>query len=148
MSGVWTPYGEQLAEWWPRVGAMMLDWVILIVPTIVIDAVIQNAWGSTTEAAALEFVLVLAINAVYFGTLNGTGRGQTIGNRAAGIAVRDATTNEVIGNGRGMLRWFVRFALYLFLLLPGLLNDLWPLWSKQRQTLADQAARSVMIRVR
>lgn len=127
---------------------MLLDGIVLGVPILIINAIIQADWGSTTGAAALEFVMLIAIQAVYFGTLNGTGTGQTLGNRAAGIAVRDVTTNEVIGYQRGFLRWFVRFALYLFLAVPGILNDLWPLWHKQRQSLADQAARSVMIRVR
>lgn len=127
---------------------MLLDGLVLFVPTIVIQVVIEHAWGHTARAGALEFVLILAVGATYFGTLNGTGTGQTLGNKAAGIAVRDATTNEVIGYQRGLLRWFVRFALYLFLFLPGFLNDLWPLWNKQRQSLADQAARSVVIRMR
>lgn len=146
--GTWTSYGAPLAEWWPRVGAMLLDGIVLAIPTLIINAVLQHDLGNTAGAAALEFVLILAIQAVYFGTLNGTGSGQTLGNKAAGIAVRDASKAEVIGYARGFLRWFVRFALYLFLALPGLLSDLWPLWNKQRQTIADQAARSVMIRVR
>jgi uncharacterized RDD family membrane protein YckC len=145
---VWTPYGAQLAQWWPRVGAMLLDGLLLGVPTIIINAVLEHDLGNTSGAAALEFVLILAIQGVYFGTLNGTGSGQTLGNKAAGIAVRDAATNMPIGYARGFLRWFVRFALYLFVLVPGVLNDLWPLWNKKRQTIADQAARSVMIRVR
>ena len=127
---------------------MLLDGVVLFIPTLIVNAVIEHDWGNTTGAGALEFVIALAIGATYFGTLNGTGTGQTLGNKAAGIAVRDVATDQVIGYQRGLLRWFVRFALYLFLLLPGLLNDLWPLWDKQRQTIADQAARSVMIRVR
>lgn len=145
---MWTGYGAPLAEWWPRVGAILLDGLILGIPILVINAIIQADWGNTTGAAALEFVLFIAIQAVYFGTLNGTGSGQTLGNKAAGIAVRDVASNQVIGYSRGYLRWFVRFALYLFLAVPGILSDLWPLWHKQRQTLADQAARSVMIRVR
>ena len=121
---------------------------MLGIPILIINGIIQHDWGNTTGAAALEFVMFIAIQAVYFGTLNGTGTGQTLGNKAAGIAVRDAAANSVIGYQRGYLRWFVRFALYLFLALPGILSDLWPLWHKQRQTFADQAARSVMIRVR
>jgi uncharacterized RDD family membrane protein YckC len=146
--GVWTPYGAPVSEWWPRVGAMLLDSLILVVPTVVVELVIVAGFGSGVGASAAQFVISLLIGGFYFGVLNGTGTGQTIGNRAAGIAVRDANHNDVIGRGRGWLRWFVRFALYLFLVLPGLLNDLWPLWDRQRQTLADKAAGSVMIRLR
>lgn len=137
-----------VSEWWPRVGAMLLDSLVLAVPTIVVDAVISALAGSGAGAGAAEFVFALVVGGAYFGLLNGLGSGQTLGNKAAGIAVRDVATNEVIGAGRGLLRWFVRFALYLFLFLPGLLNDLWPLWDGQRQTLADKAARSVMVRLR
>jgi len=137
-----------LSDWWPRVGAMLLDGVILFVPSLVINGVISALIGGTTGGAALEFVVAIVVGGSYFGFLNGTGSGQTPGNKAANIAVRDVATNEVIGASRGWLRWFVRFALYLFLLLPGLLNDLWPLWDKQHQSLADKAARSVMIRMR
>lgn len=125
---------------------MLLDALILAVPTGIVTGALGAA-GTGPGVAGAQFVLVVAIGAAYFGGLNGTGRGQTLGNRAATIAVRDATGDTEIGLARGVLRWFVRFALYLFV-LPGLLNDLWPLWDDNRQTLADKAAGSVMIRLR
>ena len=92
-------------------------------------------------------IVTIAIGAVYFAILNGTGTGQTVGNRAPGIAVRDAVTGEAIGFKRALLRWFVRSVLYLALIIPGLVNDLFPLWDSRRQTIADKAARSVVIRL-
>lgn len=147
MTGPVTAYGAVLSSWWPRVGSMLLDSLVLAVPTLVINALFAHA-HTHAGAAAGSLVADMAIGAAYFGLLNGTGTGQTLGNRAAGIAVRDVRDNTVIGLGRGLLRWFVRFALYLFLVLPGILSDLWPLWDGLRQTLADKAANSVMIRVR
>lgn len=146
--GVWTDYGAQVSDWWPRVGAMLLDGVVLFVPLVVLSVVIAVVMGDSIGSAAMRFVATLAVNGAYFGILNGTGSGQTLGNRAAGIAVRDVASDTEIGLGRGVLRWFVRFALYMFAVLPGLLNDLWPLWDRRRQTIADKAARSVMIRLR
>jgi uncharacterized RDD family membrane protein YckC len=104
-----------------------------------------QAKSETKPSADPILVATAAIIGLYFSLLNGIGTGQTVGNRAPGIAVRDAKTGEVIGFKRGLLRWFIRFVLYLALVLPGLLNDLFPLWDSRNQTIADKAARSVVI---
>ena len=90
----------------------------------------------------------IVVAGLYFSILNGTHSGQTAGNHAPGIAVRDATTGLAIGFWRGLLRWFIRFVLYLAFGLPGLLNDLFPIWDSRSQTIADKAARSVVIRLK
>lgn len=157
-------FGAPLARWWQRVGSMLLDALVVGVPLIILNVVATDAFGTrhlTLEAtgfrvtrtlqggAALLVLLVLvALGGLYFAILNGTGRGQSVGNRAPNIAVRDAATGEAIGVWRGLLRWVVRFALYAALILPGILNDLFPLWDQRRQTLADKAARSVVVRLR
>lgn len=140
-----TSYGAPLADWWARVGAMVLDSVILLVPGFSIAAVI-GLFGSGPGAASLQFVVLVVMGGAYFTVLNGTGRGQTVGNIAASVAVRDVAEDTVVGVGRSMLRWFVRLALYVFV-LPGLLSDLWPLWDDRRQTLADKVARTVVVAV-
>jgi hypothetical protein len=40
----------------------------------------------------------------------------------------------------------MRILLYIFV-IPGVVSDLMPLWTARRQTLADKAARSVIIRL-
>jgi hypothetical protein len=80
--------------------------------------------------------------------LNGTGTGQTIGNKAPGIAVRDVDTGAAIGFARGLLRWFIRSILYIAFGIPGIVNDLFPLWDARHQSIADKAARSVVIRLK
>lgn len=141
-------FGSPLSDWWPRVGAMLLDSLVLLVPSVAISLVVSaETTAGSLSGVVLRYLLLAAVTGVYFTLLNGRRTGQTVGNLAAGIAVRDAVTGQVIGFSRGLLRWFVRFALYLFL-IPGVLNDLWPLWDRQNQTFADKAARSVMIRVR
>jgi uncharacterized RDD family membrane protein YckC len=160
-----TSFGAPLARWWQRVGSLLLDYLIVVVPLAIVNAIMNSAFGTvhtvkllngTFEtqrsiqgpAHALILIGTAAIMGVYFSILNGTGNGQTVGNRTPGIAVRDATTGEVIGFKRGLLRWFIRFVLYLALILPGLLNDLFPLWDSRSQTIADKAARSVVIRLK
>lgn len=140
-----TAYGAPLADWWARVGAMVLDSVLLLVPGFGIAAVI-SFFGNGPAEGALQFVVLIVMGGAYFTVLNGIGAGQTVGNMAASVAVRDVDSDTVIGVGRSLLRWFVRLALYVFV-LPGLLSDLWPLWDDQRQTLADKVARTVVVAV-
>jgi len=144
---------------------MVLDILIVGVPLLIVNAVVTSAFGTvrtvklfngtyaterTIQGPAHVVILIAtaAIVGLYFAVLNGTRTGQTIGNRAPDIAVRDAATGQVIGFKRALLRWFIRFVLYAALLLPGLLNDLFPLWDSRNQTIADKAARSVVIRLK
>lgn len=128
---------------------MLLDLVVLAIPTLMaesIAAAVASDSPSSTAAETAALVAAVVVSGLYFGILNGTGRGQTVGNRAVGIGVRDASTGAVVGVGRSLARWFVRYLLYAFL-IPGLLSDLWPLWDPQHQTLADKVAGTVMVRV-
>ncbi len=143
----------------------MLDYLIVVIPLAIVNAIANAAFGTVHivkllngtygtqrsiqgPAHVIILIATAAIAGLYFSILNGTRNGQTVGNRAPGIAVRDATTGEAIGFKRGLLRWFIRFVLYLALFLPGLLNDLFPLWDNRSQTLADKAAHSVVIRLK
>jgi uncharacterized RDD family membrane protein YckC len=142
---------------------MILDILLLGVPLGIVNSIVLAVFGHdhlrlvagryetvrTDGAVGLLFILVvLVVQALYFSCLNGQGTGQTVGNRAPGIAVRDVDTGEAIGLGRSFTRWLVRFALYVALIIPGIVNDLFPLWDARRQTIADKAARSVVIRLR
>jgi uncharacterized RDD family membrane protein YckC len=157
------PFGAPLARWWQRFGARLLDYLILLVPAIVLGVIFNQALGTWHWAVVNGYpervrslqggarlgmwLAVLAIEGTYFSFLNGRGSGQTPGNHAPQIAVRDLDTGRTIGLGRGLLRWFIRTILYAALVLPGLLNDLFPLWDSRRQTIADKAAHSVVIRL-
>jgi uncharacterized RDD family membrane protein YckC len=172
-SGRLAPY----ATWWSRVGSRIIDGIILFVPRLILVYVVLFNFDSSlrggrglffTQAGdffhsvEIAFPIVGALGILYFVLFNGLGTGQTLGNRAAGIAVRDATTGEAIGIARSFARSLVRTLLYaaflipafvkvpvpsLILWIPGLTNDLFPLWDARRQTLADKVARSVMIKV-
>ena len=157
------PFGAPLAGWWQRVGALILDGLVIGIPFGVLYVAAFAAFGHTVTIVTTElpiqqrvlpggvtgalFALFFVVSGLYFSLLNGKGTGQTPGNRAPGIGVRDLETGQLIGAGRGFLRWFVRAFLYAAFVVPGVLNDLYPLWDPHSQTLADKAARSVMIRV-
>ncbi len=142
---------------------MLLDMLVLGIPVGIVDLILSRTLGTAhyvivgiqTETVkslqgwglAALWLGNLALNGLYFSVLNGLGSGQTAGNHAPGIAVRDVETGEAIGLARGVLRWFIRIVLYATLVLPGLLNDLFPLWDARHQSIADKAARSVVIRL-
>jgi len=159
------PFGAPLAGWWQRVGAMLLDGLIVGVPLVILNGVLNAAFGirhlvvlaygisvwersiqGSGRAALILFDVVAGL--LYFAILNGTRGGQTAGNHAPGIAVRDVATGRTIGFWRGIARVLVRAVLYAAFLLPGLLNDLFPIWDRRHQTIADKVARSVVIRLR
>ncbi len=144
-------FGTPLSGWWRRVGAYLIDQLVLLIPVTIL-AIIVGAVGTTSHwplsvLDLLETAVVVTIEASYFAILNGVEEGQTVGNIATGIAVRDAQTGAIIGIGRSLLRWVVRLLLYVFT-LPGIISDLWPLWDAQHQTLADKTCGTVVIRVR
>jgi len=98
---------------------------------------------------ALIFIGWGVLLAAYFAVLNGRVKGQTLGNLAVGIAVQDALDGhdgQTIGLGRGFLRVFLRAVFYVAV-IPGLVSDLMPLWTKRRQSLADKIVKSVMVKV-
>jgi uncharacterized RDD family membrane protein YckC len=163
-------FGAPLSGWWRRVASILIDYIVLWIPYGIVVAILNqsnqgvahtfkcNIFGThaicTSHAGApfwvglLNFVIYLAVFGGYFGMMNGIGNGQTLGNMALGIAVRDAGDGSAIGVLRGMLRWFVRSLLYVMLFIPGVISDLFPLWDPENQTLADKAASSVVVRVR
>ena len=147
-----------LAGWWRRAGSMMLDTVVVTFPVLMVLGFVlgltsttnSNADPNATTSADTQlsfafYFVVVVVHGAYFTFLTARGDGRTGGNRAAGIAVRDFETGAVLPLRRSFIRWFVRVALYV-LVIPGIVNDLWPLWDKRNQTFADKAARSVVIR--
>jgi uncharacterized RDD family membrane protein YckC len=158
------PFGAPLAGWWQRVGSMLLDVLVVGVPMGILNVILNaslgtrhlamlangtTVWVRSLQGSSRVALLIadFCVPWLYFAILNGMGRGQTPGNHAPRIAVRDVDTGQAIGFSRGLLRWFIRSILYVALVLPGLLNDLFPLWDSRHQSIADKAARSVVIRL-
>jgi hypothetical protein len=47
---------------------------------------------------------------------------------------------------RALIRWAVAIGLTILLILPNLIDVLWPLWDSQQQALRDKAVGSIVIR--
>ena len=148
--------GGRLAGMGARFGGLVVDVIIVAIPTAIIGALLggfdtkKDCSGGvcttsfnftaslTVDLVAL--VLGIAYSAYFIGV-----KGQTIGHRAAGIRVVDLESGGVIGPGRGALRWFVMG-------ITGAICTLgyWsPFFdSQRRQGWHDKAANSVVVPAR
>lgn len=152
-----------LSGWWRRVGAALIDAVILFVGYFVAaspllfsifdDSPEATIWTFTPEALAVVG-LVSAVTVLYTCLLPVRTNGQTLGKMA--LSIRVVKLNGTPVDFRTM---FVRYPvmqfapalvgnylplLYLPSLLYGLLDYLFPLWDPRHQCIHDKVARTVV----
>ncbi|MGD8148414.1 RDD family protein [Ornithinimicrobium sp. Y1694] len=172
-----TPDGQPLAGWWHRVGARLLDGlllgifsVIVVVPLVapsfsdnirswmdaVFAAVDSGSAVTPDMPAALQSDMLrltvagVLVNIIYE-TAMVTAFGGTVGKLMTGLRVRLRETpgNPPVGPAA------IRGSIYAVLpqipwigWLLGLVNYLWPLWDPARQALHDKAAKTNVVRHR
>jgi uncharacterized RDD family membrane protein YckC len=127
-----------LAGWWRRVGATVLDGLIVGIPTEIIFAV---AGVSSVGRDGLEQVVLFIYVLLLIG---GTGA-RTVGNMAVGTRVVDAATGAPPGYGKAAVRAVVALVLNITV-IGGILDALWPLWDARNQTIHDKAAGTLVLR--
>jgi uncharacterized RDD family membrane protein YckC len=111
--------GGRLAGMGARLGGLVLDSIIIAIPTIILGALFGgfhssrscDAFGSCTNSYNFSTSLTVDLVALilslgYVAYFVGV-KTQTPGHRAAGIRVVDVNTGAPIGPGRAMLRQFV-----------------------------------------
>jgi uncharacterized RDD family membrane protein YckC len=131
------------AGWWTRVGAYVLDLVVLGL-ILFAFAIVGYAVG---RSAGLVLMLILWVVFAWLGywiILEGGERGQTVGKRMFGICVR-GTSGERAGYGRAFGRNLIARVIGVFPLI-GLVDLLWPIWDSRKQCLHDKAASTVVVR--
>jgi uncharacterized RDD family membrane protein YckC len=150
--------GQPLASWGSRVGATLIDWLILLVPVIVLTViVVAIAAGSDTGAwvtGILGFLAYLVVAFVYAPVLmmrEGQHNGQTWGKQMVGIrVVRD--NGQTMSFGWAALREIavkalsVSIASSIIPLIPWLLDILWPLWDDENRALHDMVVSTHVVR--
>ncbi len=133
--------GRPYAGWWSRVGATLIDGILLSL----IGGVIGLAFAKGSSAGS---VIAAALTLVY-GALMIANKGGTLGNMAVGTMVVDAKTGAPVTPakawGRAAMDFLFKFGIFLFA-IPTLLDYLWPLWDRQNQTLHDKAAGTVVVK--
>ncbi|MEX2193816.1 MAG: RDD family protein [Thermoleophilaceae bacterium] len=155
----------QLAGWGSRLGAWIIDGLIVIVPSLIILAIIGGGLFATGDdgdggffalvGAAILTILVIVVVAFLYAPLlmmrQGANNGQTIGKQLLDIrAVRDngqpwsfgsAALREVV-----MKNLAVGIASSIIPFIPWFLNYFWPLWDDQNRALHDMAVSSHVVK--
>jgi uncharacterized RDD family membrane protein YckC len=146
-----TTTSVSFAGWWQRVGATIIDNLILFIPTeIVIYTVSRGLNFVVADVAAI------GVEGFYMFVLLTKPSAQTIGNRAVGTRVRNAQDGGPISPNQ-VLRRFGLVALYSFLIVFGagavtlvglaaIADSLFPLFTPRKQTLHDMYARTIVVR--
>jgi len=122
------------ASFLQRFGAALIDAILIAIVAVVLEAAIGRSVGS---------LVALALGIGYYGWLEGSPSGQTVGKRALGIRVYDFRAGGPIGTSRGILRYFAR----ILSSIPCLLGYFWMLWDGEKQTWHDKIAGSVVVPV-
>jgi uncharacterized RDD family membrane protein YckC len=147
---------QQLAEWWPRVGATLLDIVIvwvLALAALIGAAIFATVTGISEDPTGwLWLLLWFVLGSVYTGGLmsrKGRYNGQTLGKQAAGIRVvrddgrpvtfktafvRDVLLKLVAGNVTFGIGWVV--------------DSMWPLGERENRALHDVAVHTHVVNTR
>lgn len=157
------PAAAPHAGWWRRVGAALVDAVVISIPaTLVSIAVFGGIAGLGDEEAGffaaifgiLTFLGLLALVAIVYAPLlmrrPGERNGQTWGKQLFGIRVvrtnglpMDFTWSAlreplVKGLGLGFLSTIIP-------LLPYVLDALWPLWDEQHRAIHDMVVGTLVV---
>jgi uncharacterized RDD family membrane protein YckC len=139
------------ASWGRRLVAVAIDGVILA--TVVITTAL--AAGVSIERLDEELrgeggivaVLLLVVPEAVYDTLMIGSRNQTLGKMAMKITVLDASDGSTrIGYARAFARWAATNLFLALWVVPGILDHLWPLRDRRRQTWHDKVVRSVVVR--
>ena len=144
---------RELASPLRRLGARIIDWIILLVPTIIIFfyvffyAIDTDSDGSSIAYLLAATVLVTVIGILYEVTLVAT-RGQTLGKMATGITVIRSDNGQIPGWGKSTGRWalpnLLGFIPYIGVLIT-IVCYLSLTWGHNHQGWHDKAAGTYVI---
>ena len=111
---------------------------------IIIDSVLVGVIGgilSLILGNTLGTVVNIILGLAYYGYLEGSPSGQTVGKKAMNIRVIDFNGGGPIGPGRALLRYIGR----IVSAIPCLLGYFWMLWDSEKQTWHDKIATTVVV---
>jgi uncharacterized RDD family membrane protein YckC len=120
------------AGWWPRVGAFLIDGLLVSLVAGLLAAAVHGNVGGW---------LALLVSAGYFTILEGGPGGAGAGKRALGLRVVDKRTGAPIGYPRAFVRWLTR----IISAMAFFIGYLWMLGDSERQCWHDKLAGDVVI---
>lgn len=146
-----------LATYWQRMGGLFFDLVVVgVLATLIAVAagvhtgVVATRHGAHLGARVSERLgIELAVFVVYAAISWASPRAQTLGMWICRIQVVDAGTGRAPGRAKGIVRAFA-FTLVIgfseLVIVPVVVDLVWPLWDRRNQTLHDKVAQTVVIR--
>jgi uncharacterized RDD family membrane protein YckC len=126
-------YAGARAGFWRRFAAALIDGILVGVVSGILEAALHS----------VGYFLAVVLGLAYYGYLEGSASGQTVGKRVMGIRVYDLRGRGPIGVGRGIGRYFAR----ILSALPLFLGYFWMLWDAERQTWHDKIIGTVVVPV-
>lgn len=160
------PFAGRYASWWSRVGAALIDGLIVSLPAILIGFLIVGgvvAAFAGSEGAGIValivgvlvyLVLLLLIGALYAPLLmkrDGKANGQTWGKQALGIRVVHVDGRPMTFGSAALREIAVKgllgsVAASFTFGIAALLDALWPLWDDQSRSLHDMVVNTRVVR--
>lgn len=125
--GQWA--GPPLAGWPERVGASLVDSLVIVVPGVIL--------GLISEPLGLLAYIGIWLYLMY---MQGT-TGQTVGKKVLNIRLLREADGQVVGFGMSIGRAIV----HVVDAIPCYVGYLWPLWDAKKQTFADKILKTVVI---
>ena len=126
------------AGWWRRVGANVIDNMIVSVALFFLSGALGLTAGSEAASVVLFLIMILGV-AAYFIALNMNGE-ATIGRRVLGIRIQLEGGGD-LGFGVAALRLVATPISWMSLML----GFLWPLWDEKKQSFHDKVALTVVV---
>jgi uncharacterized RDD family membrane protein YckC len=149
------------ASYGARLGGWLIDWLILFVVGLALNAVFRHVGAITfhthttkngvttyhTATFSITASIVQILIVILYGAIMcGSARGQTVGMMAVGARAVDRDTGTPIGFGRALGRAAFEYLLFIVVLIPWIIDMLFPAWDQRRQTLHDKVSRTVVIK--
>jgi uncharacterized RDD family membrane protein YckC len=137
--------GRQLANWFQRVGAYLIDNLIISIPSFLAVLLFTPDTGGSMSGSSAVIVFLLYLVSLGLWVYNRCilqGRtGQSWGKQVMSIRLLRMTDGQPVGPGLA----FVRDLAHILDALPCYIGFLWPLWDARRQTFADKIIGTVVI---
>jgi uncharacterized RDD family membrane protein YckC len=160
MSSGFAPGSLRLAGWWSRVGAALIDGLIVGVVAALIMVPLGIGAASTdsdTGAAAFIGAAILSIGVfaivalLYAPLMMSRTNGQTVGRMAVGIRVVRAKGEPMTFGFAALREILVKAILFgavgqITFGLAGLIDVLWPLWDEENRALHDMIVNTRVVR--
>lgn len=148
-----------LANYGVRLGGWIIDWVLVLIVSIPLLIVTHSVHrtaavvlgnGHVTQRTfhvgfggiALQGLIVI----LYGSILCGSTRGQTVGMMLVGSRAIDEERGGPIGFPRALGRAAFEYLMAIVLLIPWIIDMLFPIWDPKNQTLHDKVTKTVVVK--